>query len=358
MVYGRLDGVQVVQPGDPPRATAVLGVIDGVALGRQGWTDEEERGTDVIGLVLDGRRARMTAMPFFSDDDGSIAGAVVVAKIVPEQSDAARRRLVIAVGLTVGGLASLSVVTGWLYAGRQVRRLGTVLDRQAAFLTLAAHELRTPIGRLRAVAEGTRLLVRDARRQPVSRAELVAELDRLVAIAQDASTNVDDLLLMGRIEAERPAGRLAPVRLDELVGTLEEVVPGTVVHTPGAVTVLADDALLRHLLHNLVGNARRHGVHGDGRPPRIDVALSRHLTPGGPGHVVLAVADDGPGVPAELLPDAFERFVGGGRGTGLGLWIVRWIAEVHGGTATIANRPTGGAVVTVTLPAPAAGPGR
>jgi two-component system OmpR family sensor kinase len=355
MVYTRLDGVQVVQPGEPPRSTPVRGGIDGEALGRQGWADEEERGSAVVDVVLDGRRARMTAMPFFSDDDGSIAGAVVVAKIVPEQSEEARRRLVLAVGLTVGGLASLSVVTGWVFAGRQVRRLGTVLDQQAAFLTLAAHELRTPIGRLRAVAESTRLLVRDGRRQPLSRAGLVAELDRLVAIAQDASANVDDLLLMGRIEAERHAGRFAPVRLDELLGTLEDVVPGTVVHTPGPVTVLADDALLRHLLHNLLGNARRHGVGEDGRPPRIDVALTRRLGSGGAGQVVLTVADDGPGVPDEVLPDAFERFVGGGRGTGLGLWIVRWIAELHGGTATIANRPPGGAVVTVTLPAAAAG---
>jgi two-component system OmpR family sensor kinase len=351
MVNERIDAVQVVQPGDPPVSTRVRGEVDGEELGRQQWTDASEQGSDVVEIVLDGHRAKMTAMPFFSDDNGSVAGAVVVAKIVPAEVDEARRRLVLVVGLTAGGLVSLSLVTGWVYAGRQARRIGGVLDQQEAFLTLAAHELRTPIGRMRAVAESARLIVRDSRHQPVSRQALVAELDRLVAIAQDASANVDDLLLLGRIGADRHGHRLVPVRLDELVGTFEDIVPNTVVHTPGPVTVPADDALLRHLVHNLVGNARRHGTGEDGRPPRIDVALVRRFGADGSGHVVLTVSDDGPGFAPEVLGTAFERFVGGGRGTGLGLWIVRWIAELHGGTAVAANLSLGGAVVTVTLPA-------
>jgi two-component system, OmpR family, sensor kinase len=351
MVNSRIDAVQVVQPGDPPVTTRVRGDLDGEGLGRQAWTDLEEQGSELREIMLDGRRAKATAMPFFSDDNGQVAGAVVVAKIVPERLAEARRRLVLVVVLTAGGLATLAVATGWFFAGRQVRRLGGALDQQEAFLALAAHELRTPIGRVRAVAESARLLVREARHQPVPRRELVAELDRLVAITQDASANVDDLLLLGRIRADRHGHRFAPVRLDELVGAFENIVPGTVVHTPGPVTVLADDALLRHLVQNLVGNARRHGIHEDGAPPRIDVALMRRLVPGRSPHIVLAVSDDGPGFADEVLGTAFERFVAGGRGTGLGLWIVRWIAELHGGTATVSNRSAGGAVVTVILPA-------
>jgi two-component system, OmpR family, sensor kinase len=355
MVNTRIDAVQVVQPGDPPVSTRVRGEIDGEELGHQGWADEEERGSELREIVLDGRRAKVTARPFFSDDDGSIAGAVVVAKIVPDQMDEARRRLVLVIGLTAFGLAASAVVTGWLYAGRQVRRLGGALDQQEAFLALAAHELRTPIGRVRAVAESARLLVRDARHQPVPRRALMIELDRLVAITQDASANVDDLLLLGRIGADRHGHRFAPVRLDELVGRIEDIVPGTVVHTQGPVTLMADDALLRHLVQNLVGNARRHGIHADGRPPRIDVALLRRFGADSRHHVVLTVSDDGPGFPDEMLDTAFERFVAGGRGTGLGLWIVRWIAELHGGTAAVANRPAGGAVVIVTLPSTGSG---
>jgi two-component system OmpR family sensor kinase len=352
MVSARIDAIQVVQPGEPPVTTRVRGDIDGDELGRREWVDEDEVGSELREIVLDGRRAKMVAMPFFSDDDGAIAGAVVVAKIVPETSDDAHRRLVAAVGLTAGGLAALSIVTGWVYAGRQVRRLGGALDQQEMFLSLAAHELRTPIGRARAVAESARLIVREARDGPVPRRALAGELDRLVAITEDASASIDDLLLLGRIRADRHGLRLAPVRLDELVGAFEDIVPGLVVQTPGSVTVLADDALLRHLVHNVVGNARRHGVHDDGRPPHIDLALRRRVGPDGSPQVVLTVSDDGPGFADEVLASAFERFVAGGKGTGLGLWIVRWIAELHGGTAAVANRPAGGAVVTVTLPAP------
>ena len=114
----------------------------------------------------------------------------------------------------------------------------------------------------------------------------------------------------------------------------------------------------KHLVQNLLSNARRHGsgmdVEGSLRSPAIEVALVTRADPAGRPEVVLAVTDDGPGFPDEVLDHAFERFVGGGRGTGLGLWIVRWIAELHGGTAIAANRPAGGAGVWVSLPA---GPG-
>lgn len=349
-VYAHLDAVTVVEPGPPPRATPVLGVLDGDELGRQAWEGPAEDGSAVEDAVVDGRPARVVAAPFYSDDDGHVAGAVVVAQVVPAQSEADRRYLQLVVGVTGAGLVALVTATGWLYAGRQVRRLGGALDQQEAFLALAAHELRTPIGRSQAVAEGARLVVLQGDGEGMRR-QLVEELDRLVAITQDASASIDDLLLLGRIRADRHGRRFAPVRLDELVGPFESIVPGTVVHAPGPVTVVGDDVLLRHLVQNLVGNARRHGRPGGGpRPPRIDVELERGAGERGRPEVTLTVSDDGPGFPPELLATAFDRFVGGGRGTGLGLWIVRWIAELHGGRATAGNRPGGGAVVRVTLP--------
>jgi signal transduction histidine kinase len=75
------------------------------------------------------------------------------------------------------------------------------------------------------------------------------------------------------------------------------------------------------------------------------------------GRVTLTVSDSGPGIPADDLKRVFERFyrVDKSRsrpgGTGLGLAIVKHLVELHGGKATAANRPDGGAIFTVTLPA-------
>jgi two-component system OmpR family sensor kinase len=350
LVYERIDAAAVYQPGPPPVSAPIKRELDGAAMARAAWGDPSEMGSEIEETIIEGRPARAVAMPFYSDDDGRVAGAVVVARRIPEETLAGRRMLVLVVVLTAAGLALASTASGWVYAGRQTRRLGGALDQQEAFLSLAAHELRTPIGRTRAVAESARLLALQDRGGG-SRRELVGELDRLVAITMDASDNISDLLLLGRIGADRYGRRFAPVRLDEIVGPLEDVVPGTVVHTPGAVTVHGDAVLLRHLVQNLVGNARRHGHHeGSPRPPSIDVGLD--VVPGTDGRpwVELSVADDGPGFPPELLDSAFERFTGGGRGTGLGLWIVLWIAEFHGGTAAVSNRPMGGARVHVRLP--------
>jgi signal transduction histidine kinase len=68
--------------------------------------------------------------------------------------------------------------------------------------------------------------------------------------------------------------------------------------------------------------------------------------------VLLAVADNGPGIPADRLEQVFERFVksGDSTGSGLGLSIARDLVEAHGGTIAAANRPEGGAVFTIDLP--------
>jgi len=109
-----------------------------------------------------------------------------------------------------------------------------------------------------------------------------------------------------------------------------------------------DPRRIRQALDNLVDNALRFA------PPGTEVVLTAWKEKAA---LVVTVADSGPGFPAEFLPHAFERFrrpdasrSRGEGGAGLGLAIVAAIAAAHGGSASAANRPEGGAVVTLRLP--------
>jgi signal transduction histidine kinase len=113
------------------------------------------------------------------------------------------------------------------------------------------------------------------------------------------------------------------------------------------VTARVAQSLLRPAVDNLLGNALRHSSPGS----KISVRL-RNCD----GSGVIEVLDEGPGFPPQFLDHAFERFSRGDSargpagGAGLGLAIVRAVAEVHGGSAEAANRPEGGAVVTIRIP--------
>jgi len=121
----------------------------------------------------------------------------------------------------------------------------------------------------------------------------------------------------------------------------------------GAEAVRADPAELHDVIRNLVENAIRHTPDGTA----IELSTARD-----DDRISILVADDGPGIPESDLSRVFERFyrVDKARsrdatdgGTGLGLAIVKHLVGLHGGTVEVANRPHGGAVFTVTLPAAA-----
>jgi signal transduction histidine kinase len=121
---------------------------------------------------------------------------------------------------------------------------------------------------------------------------------------------------------------------------------------PGPVVVAADANQLRQVVYNLLFNAI------DALPDggAVTVRAGVEDGPAGPG-LVLAVEDDGPGLPPGLGDRIFEPFVSTKEtGLGLGLSICRRIVESHGGTLTAADRPGGGAAFTVRLPAAAAEP--
>jgi signal transduction histidine kinase len=233
-------------------------------------------------------------------------------------------------------------------------RLQRALARQRAFVADASHELRNPLAVLRGELE---LAARPGR----GRAELAAAVRSAEAEAERLARLTDDLLLLARSDEERFGLRLERTDIGALLGRSAELagsrlaaagVIGRVDVPPGTYADVDPDRI-RQAVDNLVGNALRFAPRGS-----VIVLAARTA-----GHdLEIEVSDDGPGFPAGFLPHAFERFARpdsgrsrGDGGTGLGLAIVRAIAAAHAGVATAANKPGGGAVITLRLPG-AAGP--
>jgi len=221
-------------------------------------------------------------------------------------------------------------------------------DRAAALLTAhksllahASHELRSPLARLSVAAEMVA-----AGAQPQTAASVrreIAELDALV----------EEILLASRLDhtediGEREAVDCLALAAEEAarVGVaVQDVAPGS-----GPFEVSGSPRLLRRLIRNLLENALKHGA------PPIEVSVEHGETSGGPC-VVIAVSDHGAGIPADLRERVFEPFfrpAGQSEASGswgLGLALVRQIAQLHGGRASCECGDGGGATFTVELAA-------
>jgi signal transduction histidine kinase len=219
-----------------------------------------------------------------------------------------------------------------------------LVDRQRRELVAnVSHELRTPVSALRAVLEN--LVDGVARPDSATLKAALAQTERLGDL-------VSDLLDLSRVDAGITP--LAPSRLTVrpfLRDVLEEAaLAGHPVRyelevEPADLVVLADRARLHQLLANLLDNAGRHS------PPDGTVRLRAYQADDG---MVLEVADQGRGIPAEDRTAVFERFTTGGAadgGTGLGLAIARWVTELHGGRIEVADPPRG-CLIRAFLPHP------
>jgi signal transduction histidine kinase len=214
------------------------------------------------------------------------------------------------------------------------------LARQREFVADASHELRTPLTSILANLE---LLaeVLDGERGEAARSALRSSrrMRRLVG----------DLLLLARADANRTVPHEPTDVGQVLVDAAAELGPVadghelTVDARPAVVDGARDE--LHRMVLNLMENAVRHTPPGT----HVRAAVDRR-----DGHVLLSVQDDGPGVPGELSDRVFERFVRGagdrGSSSGLGLSIVRAVAESHGGTVALEDAKPGARFV-VRLPA-------
>jgi light-regulated signal transduction histidine kinase (bacteriophytochrome) len=227
------------------------------------------------------------------------------------------------------------------------RELRAALHARDEFLSVASHELKTPLSTLllsleilESIALGDEPLDQARMMQRLNAARRqVVRLDRLVSTLLDVSR-----IHAGRLDLD--------VHDDDLAAAVRDVADrmatsgaSITVHAGSTVRCRFDRLRIDQVVTNLIANAIKYG--GD-RP--IDVGVSAR-----DGRVRLIVRDHGPGIPRELRERLFERFerapdASGVEGFGLGLWIARAIVRAHGGEIHIEDTPGGGATVVVELP--------
>ncbi len=221
------------------------------------------------------------------------------------------------------------------------------LERQREFVADASHELRTPLTSIQANLE----LLQAAGKGSEDDRQTV---DSALSSTKRMSGLVSDLLLLARADAGR---RVATRDLDlAAIATeaLEEVQPLTgdrrlESHLDGPLPMQGNPDELHRLIRNLLENAVRH------TPDRTTVELAARRDG---NEALLEIVDDGPGIPADMESQVFDRFVrgdgpadtAGGGGSGLGLAIVRAVAESHGGSVSAGRSTYGGARFSVRLP--------
>jgi two-component system OmpR family sensor kinase len=226
-------------------------------------------------------------------------------------------------------------------------------ERMSQFVADASHELRTPLAAVRGYAE---LYRQGAVTEPE---DVTATMRRIEDESIRMGGLVNDLLILTRLDRHRPLERgpvdltvlaadavqdaraLDPTRHVRLLGLSGDLQP---------TTIEGDEAKLRQVVTNLVGNAVNHTPEGTG----IEIAVGS----GAPGHARLEVRDHGGGVDPVRARRVFERFYradpsrvrGHGGGNGLGLAIVAAIVSAHHGQVGVAATPGGGATFVVDLP--------
>ena len=190
-------------------------------------------------------------------------------------------------------------------------------------LRILAHELRSPVAALSALVEAAPLVTEGSERR------------RLFALGIAAGRDIERLLT----DPELFSLRRGSVDMAALVSGLAG--PGVDVRAPATAIVDGDATRLRQVLANLVANGHRHGT-------RVVIEVGEIG-----GAIVVAVSDDGPGVPPGL--DPFARGASASGSTGYGLWLGRAIAEAHGGSLDYVPDGSPGARFRLALPSSGGG---
>jgi two-component system OmpR family sensor kinase len=222
--------------------------------------------------------------------------------------------------------------------------------RMRQFVADASHELRTPLTSIRGFAELYRM-------SGAPREDLPRMMERIEDEATRMGLLVEDLLLLARLDQQRPLEQ-APV---DLLALAHDAVHDAALLAPDrtidlqvdaqvAPIVTGDEARLRQVVHNLVSNALTH-------TPGATPVTIRVSTDAASEHVLLEVSDRGPGIEDSDTRRVFERFYRADTsrsrqagGNGLGLSIVAGLVDAHDGSINVVNRDGGGATFVMSLP--------
>jgi signal transduction histidine kinase len=242
----------------------------------------------------------------------------------------------------------------------QADALRRASDLKSSFLSNVSHELRTPIA---SVINLARLLLDES----LGGATLDVEQRRQLGFIQRAGEAlhemVSSLLDLARIEAGRMAVRYGEVPVDELLATLRGMfrplatdanVALVFAEVPPGLSLVTDEGKLAQILRNLVGNALKFTEQGEVRVAAVAE---------GEDQIRFSVSDTGIGIPAEHQERIFQEFEqvanplqARARGVGLGLPVSRSLAQLLGGTLTVASTPGRGSTFILRLPRKPAGP--
>jgi signal transduction histidine kinase len=257
---------------------------------------------------------------------------VVVGTNLGDKNDALHRLLLLlAIGIPAAILLASAI--GWLVAGAALRPLDAALDAERRFIDEASHDLRTPLGVLKAELDLALLRPRTADELEGTVRTAAEQTDHLVRLAEDLLVHARTR--RGPVPVHREAVRL-PAFCADAAASFQALGKPVAVDAPDGV-VHVDPVLLRQAVRNLLDNAFAHGGGADVtlRAECVDHRLAVSVSDAGPGPP--------PGLPRLLTrADSAEH--------GLGLSIVAAVAEAHGGSARIEDRSPTGTVATIDVP--------
>ncbi len=277
--------------------------------------------------------------------DGGIVGVLVIDG-GGGLDDRLRATVATIAGIVGLGLTQASAVTELQLEAERSRRLERL---KSEFLNIAAHELRSPLGIIRGYAS----MLGDG---------VLADLDRELALTritektEEMARLISDMLETARLETLGLELELSPVDLLEVIDTAVQAMRPlmsanhhfALAETRDEVAVIADRRRLTTMLTNLIDNAIKYSPAGG----EIQIACER-----GEREATVQLRDHGIGINAEQAHLLFARFgrlvtpeTSHIRGTGLGLYLARETARLHGGDITVMPTPGGGSTFIVTLP--------